>query len=101
VLHVGECGLSSAPDGAILDFARRHQYSVCTLDADFHALLALSGAAAPSVIRIRREGLTASGVADLLQAIRPKVQAALERGAVISVTDEALRFRYLPVGMAN
>jgi len=34
-----------------------------TLDADFHALLVLSGATGPSVVRVRIEGLRAEGLA--------------------------------------
>jgi predicted nuclease of predicted toxin-antitoxin system len=57
--HVGDVGLAAADDGSILARARRHGQIVVTLDADFHAQLALSGAAEPSVIRIRIEGLKA------------------------------------------
>ncbi|MGH8229703.1 MAG: DUF5615 family PIN-like protein [Steroidobacteraceae bacterium] len=39
VLHASECGLSTSTDEAILSFARKEGRSVCTLDADFHALL--------------------------------------------------------------
>ena len=65
-VHVGEWALATAPDSAILDIARQEQRIVVTLDADFHALLVLSGAAGPSVIRIRIEGLRAERLADLL-----------------------------------
>lgn len=61
VTHVGESGLSQAEDEAILEHARLHGHTVCTLDADFHALLAVSGSRGPSVIRIRREGLRGEG----------------------------------------
>jgi hypothetical protein len=30
---------------------------ICTLDADFHSILAVAGAASPSVVRIRQQGL--------------------------------------------
>jgi predicted nuclease of predicted toxin-antitoxin system len=53
--HVGDLGMAAAADQRILDEARRKQACVVTLDADFHALLALSGARDPSVIRIRIE----------------------------------------------
>jgi predicted nuclease of predicted toxin-antitoxin system len=54
--HVGEKGLATASDAKIIDFARQGGWIVVTLDADFHALLALSG------VRIRIEGLRAGGL---------------------------------------
>lgn len=50
-VHVGEIGMSAVSDSAILAQGQAEQRVVVTLDADFHALLALSGATAPSVIR--------------------------------------------------
>jgi predicted nuclease of predicted toxin-antitoxin system len=55
-VHVGDLGLSTADDAVILQSGRENGRAVVTLDADFHTLLALSGAATPSVIRIRIEG---------------------------------------------
>lgn len=52
-VHTGECGLATASDIAILEYTRAEDAIVVTLDADFHALMALSGATQPSVIRIR------------------------------------------------
>ena len=54
--HVSERGMSRAEDSVIIDLARLEQRMVVTLDADFHALLAVSGAIGPSVLRIRMEG---------------------------------------------
>ena len=42
-----------APDSVILAWAREHGRVVVTHDSDFSALLAASGASAPSVIRLR------------------------------------------------
>jgi predicted nuclease of predicted toxin-antitoxin system len=49
VVHVGEAGLASAEDAEILMRGREDRRIVVTLDADFHSLMALSGATEPSV----------------------------------------------------
>src|SRR5437588_11569726 len=61
--HAADVGLSTAPDSRILEHCRNNALVVVTLDADFHAQLALSRAAAPSVIRIRIEGLRGEDLA--------------------------------------
>ncbi len=67
-VHVSEIGYSTADDAAILQRGREEERIVITFDADFHALLALSRAITPSVIRIRIEGLYGKKTADLIQA---------------------------------
>lgn len=61
-LHVTETVDAGTADAAILEEARRTDRVVVTLDADFHALLALHGWRRPSVIRLRREGMSARDV---------------------------------------
>ena len=56
-VHVGGRGLATTSDSKILDFGNQEGMVIVTLDADFHTLLALSGLAGPSVIRIRIESL--------------------------------------------
>jgi len=58
-IHTGEIGLAESSDADILKRALDENRVVATLAADFHALLALSDASQPSVIRIRVEGLRA------------------------------------------
>jgi predicted nuclease of predicted toxin-antitoxin system len=55
--HVGDLGMAAAADQTILDFARVRQFTIVTLDADFHQLLAATRAVSPSVIRLQIEGL--------------------------------------------
>ena len=55
---------------------------IVTLDSDFYRLLAISGASAPSVMRIRREGLRGPDVAALIrQAANAAPPAELSQGA--------------------
>ena len=96
-IHVGEIGLARAGDAEILEFCRERGDIVVTLDADFHAQLALSGASTPPVIRIRIEGLRAPELAGLLAEVVERCKNDLEAGAMVSVTESGLRLRRLPL----
>jgi predicted nuclease of predicted toxin-antitoxin system len=96
-IHVGERALATAPDSAILEVARQEERIVVTLDADFHALLVLSGSASPSVIRIRIEGLRTEPLAALLVDVLKLCKDDLSRGAMVSVTEHGVRVRRLPL----
>lgn len=77
--------------------ARDEQRIVVTLDADFHALMALSDATTPSVIRIRIEGLRAKELTALVQAVLHQAEAALAAGALVTVQEGRIRIRRLPL----
>ena len=96
-VHVGDRGLATASDSKILEIGRQEGMVVVTLDADFHTLLALSGATGPSVIRIRIEGLRAENLARLLVNVLQVCSDDLLRGAMVSVTANGVRIRHLPV----
>ncbi len=95
--HVGDVGLSTAADAEILDHARREGAVVVTLDADFHALLAMSGAAGPSAIRIRIEGMKGEALARLLADAIGRCRDEIEAGALVTITPHRLRLRRLPL----
>ena len=96
-VHVGEINLAMATDAAILDRGLQEQRVVVTLDADFHALIALSGALSPSVIRIRIEGLRGKELTSLLQNVIEEFSEELELGAVVTVQEIRMRVRRLPL----
>jgi predicted nuclease of predicted toxin-antitoxin system len=96
-VHVAEKAQATASDSVILDIARHEQRIVVTLDADFHALLVLSGAADPSVIRIRIEGLRAEPLAGVLVDVLDLCKDDLSHGAMVSVTEHGVRVRRLPL----
>ena len=96
-VHTGERGLATASDQQILTFAGQEGRTVVTLDADFHALLALRGIPGPSVIRIRVEGLRAEALVDLVQRVLEVCGEDLAEGAAVSVTQDQIRVRRLPI----
>ncbi|TVQ16832.1 MAG: hypothetical protein EA367_18985 [Leptolyngbya sp. DLM2.Bin15] len=96
-IHVGEIGMSEAEDADIIQRARDEGRAVATLDADFHTLLALKGAIAPSVIRIRIERLRAQALTNLLLAVIAECEGDLEQGAAITIEPSRIRVRRLPL----
>ncbi len=96
-IHVGEIGMSEAEDADIIQRAREEDRVVATLDADFHALLALGAAVTPSVIRIRIERLRAPAVTALLLTVIAECEADLLQGAAITVEPSRIRTRRLPL----
>jgi len=87
----------STADISIWETAKNDQRVVVTLDADFHALLAVNGWSAPSVIRIRRQGLSAQDVCDLVSHLVADHATALMEGAALSVRAHLVGIRKLPL----
>lgn len=96
-VHTQDVGLERASDSGILEYARDQGRSVITLDADFHALLAVKNELSPSVVRIRQEGLTGSELANLLLHIWPRIERSISAGAMVTITRTAVRIRHLPI----
>jgi predicted nuclease of predicted toxin-antitoxin system len=97
-VHTEELGLGLARDEEILAHAQSEQRTVVTLDSDFHTLLACTKATAPSVIRLRIEGLSAEGVAALVPQVVGRLVEALPAGIAASVDGcRHVRVRALPL----
>ncbi len=89
--------MAQAADGEILDLARREACVLVTLDADFHALLTVSGATGPTVIRIRIEGLKGPEMAALIQRVLQRIDDPPERCVVATVNARNIRLKRLPI----
>lgn len=96
-VHAGDIGLASASDTAIVDRARIERRIIVTLDADFHALIALAGVSSPSVIRIREEGLKGPALAELVARTVGLCRNEIASGAVVTVRGGSIRIRTLPL----
>ncbi len=96
-VHLREEGLQRLPDAEILLKARQEERIILTMDLDFGTLLAINQEPFPSVILFRLTNQRSRVVNERLAVILPQCAAALEAGALISVSDEAFRVRNLPI----
>ena len=99
--HVGEIGMWKAADDEILAWSLGKNANVVTLDADFHTILAVSGASGPSVIRLRMQGLDAPEVAKLVQDVLGGFDADLRRGCLVTVKAHKITCHRLPIGRSD
>ena len=96
-VHLREEGLQRLPDEQIMAKALREGRVILTHDLDFGRLVALSRRRLPSVVTFRLSHMRPRQVNQYLQDILTRFDHELEAGVLISVTDDAIRVRHLPV----
>ncbi|WP_437280960.1 DUF5615 family PIN-like protein [Sorangium sp. So ce375] len=96
-IHVAEIGMWAVLDDEILERARQSNQVVVTLDADFHTLLALADANAPSVLRLRVERLNGEACAKLILDVLAVCGSELLAGAAATADLSRVRVRRLPL----
>ena len=98
VVHARDIGLRSAPDSSVLAAAVNEDRTLVTLDTDFGALIAESGAELPSVV-LFRGNVTRQPAAQaaLLLANLEQFAIDLDQGAVVVIGDDRVRIRRLPI----
>jgi len=96
-VHLAEQGLHRMVDGDILKKARQENCILLTHDLDFGELLAASGGNLPSVIVFRLKDMRAPNVGLHLFSILNQQSEALNKGAILSVTEQKVRVRALPI----
>ena len=97
-VHVRDLGMSRAADRVILDYAVKDQRIVLSGDTDFGELLAMSNAALPSVVLLRRQGdRRAAQIAALVLANLEAVSEDLAAGAIVVLETDRVRVRRLPL----
>lgn len=97
-VHVAERGLSRAEDAEILELAAAERRVIVSEDTDFGALLAQSGATAPSFVLLRgSEPVTPDGQVALLVANLPAIESDLAEGVIVVFSRGRIRIRPLPI----
>lgn len=95
-VHLGPLGLQNLPDDKVIELAVREGRVIVTLDRDFTQLIALSGARVPSLVYLRQNVDRARAVV-LVRPVLQACEAALAAGSVVSVTEDQIRVRPLPI----
>jgi predicted nuclease of predicted toxin-antitoxin system len=85
------------PDSEILARAREEGSVLLVHDLDFPLLMAASGSRSPSVIVFRLRNMRPDSVLTYLRQAVTTAKESLEQGAIVSVTEGAIRVRLLPV----
>ena len=94
-----EVGLRSATDQVVIETARREARVLVSADTDFGAILALSGAATPSFVLVRRAAnRRPDEQAALILNNLETVVADLAAGAIVVLGETPLRIHRLSIG---
>lgn len=96
-VHLVEEGLERLADGDILVKARNEARVLLTVDVDFAQLSAMSGDPFPSVILFRLGNVSREVLEVRLAEVLVQCAEDLAAGAIVSVRDEVLRVRRLPI----
>jgi len=97
VQHVANLGMARAPDSEIVTLARRERRTIVTADLDFSGLMAQSNDRRPSVVTLRLVDFRPLSVNPRLIRALAEHNDALENGALVTVTERAVRVRSLPI----
>jgi len=96
-IHLREEGLQRMSDEDIILKARAENRIVLTHDLDFGRIMALSKQQLPSVITFRLKDMRATNVNHFLAIAIERYEKSLTTGTLISVNEDAIRVRNLPI----
>ncbi len=88
---------ANASDKAIVERAAQERRTILTQDLDFSSIIALSGRPTPSLLSLRLNSSKVELVNSVLQRMLPILESDLEQGAIVTVEDQRVRLRRLPL----
>ena len=92
-----DLSMSRDEDEELIAVALRDKRVIATLDGDFHALIVTQGLSEPSTIFIRVHAPPANVAREMIHNICTLFEERLLAGCLITVTEEAVRIRSLPL----
>ena len=96
-VHLRDQRLQRLPDDQIIQKARAEGRIILTHDLDFSRLVAISQSQLPSVITFRLKDMRPAQVNHYLNEALDHFAAELQSGALVSIGENGIRARQLPV----
>jgi len=96
-VHLSEQRLETLSDPEIIEEARLENRILLTHDLDFGELMAAARLELPSVVTFRLRNMHPQNVQRYLNAIIAGLEASHPHGVMISVVEECIRIRNLPI----
>ena len=97
IIRVVEVLPATASDLEILEFARQEERVIISQDLDFSMLLAVGGYSKPSLITLRLSFTDPEAVTQKILSSLPQVEENLYEGAAVTIEDDNIRIRKLPI----
>ena len=88
---------ANASDEEIVERAAQDRRVILTQDLDFSSIIALSGRQTPSLLSLRLNSSKVEIVNAVLQRMLPVLESELEQGALVTIEDQRVRLRRLPL----
>lgn len=95
--HIRLLGLAGHTDDEVMALALVEGRVLVTTDTDFGTILALTGAAGPSVVLMRGLGDAAHERVAVILHVLPRIEDVLSEGAVVVIEEDRYRVRHLPI----
>jgi len=97
VVRVNSILSVTSPDEWIVARATKEQRTILTQDLDFSAIIALAGSRLPSLITLRLSSSRIENVNAVLEKNLPNLEEDVLTGMIITVEDDRIRRRSLPI----
>ena len=96
-VNARDLSMNRDEDEELLAVAISDKRVIATLDSDFHALIVTQGLSEPSTIFIRVHAPPGNVACEMIHNICNRFEQRLLAGCLITVTEEAVRIRSLPL----
>jgi predicted nuclease of predicted toxin-antitoxin system len=96
-IRLDALGMERATDATVVTYAAREGRIILTCDLDYPEIIALAHAQSPSLIVFRLQDEAADNINRLLERFLPEVESQLLGGAIVTVEDDRIRVRLLPI----